>query len=127
MSDNTIKTRIVHKHAIEANWAKATNFVPKQGELIIYDDRYIDSNGQVVIVADAIRWKIGDGVTLVNNLQFVDENFKSSMTSRLEALEKIIYSIPPMTEYDGAAALDAGLIIDTGVAEYSILDLGVIV
>lgn len=61
MSEKTIKSRIVHKHDIEANWTKATTFIPKQGELVIYD---IDSAHTYE------RLKIGDGVTNVNALPF---------------------------------------------------------
>lgn len=63
MPNKTIKTRIIQKHAVEADWLKATNFIPLKGELIIYD-------------ADATytypRFKVGDGVTLVNSLPFSD-------------------------------------------------------
>lgn len=62
MAEKNIKSRIVHKHDVELNWNKATNFIPKQGEIIVYD---IDSNHSYE------RIKIGDGVTNVNNLPFV--------------------------------------------------------
>ena len=62
MPEKTLKTRIIHKHDVESNWSKATGFVPKQGELIVYDK---DSN------YDYERVKIGDGATNVNNLPFV--------------------------------------------------------
>lgn len=62
MPEKTLKTRIIHKHDVELNWNKATNFIPKQGEIIVYD---IDSNHSYE------RIKIGDGVTNVNNLPFV--------------------------------------------------------
>lgn len=56
-----IVSRIVHKHDIEANWQKATSFIPMLGEIIVYD---IDaSHGHE-------RFKIGDGKTAVNNLPF---------------------------------------------------------
>lgn len=55
-----VKTRIIQKHDSSANWAKATTFVPLKGEIIIYDDL-----GKV---------KIGDGVTKVNDLQFLDKD-----------------------------------------------------
>ena len=64
MPNKTIKTRIIQKHAVEADWLKATNFIPLKGELIIYD-------------ADATytypRFKVGDGVTLVNDLPFSND------------------------------------------------------
>lgn len=62
MPEKTLKTRIIHKHDTELNWNKAINFIPKQGEIIVYD---IDSNHSYE------RIKIGDGVTNVNNLPFV--------------------------------------------------------
>ena len=65
MSEQIFNTRIVHKHDTEANWNKAVNFIPKQSELIVYDS---DEN------FDYERLKIGDGITLVTELPFVDEN-----------------------------------------------------
>lgn len=64
VSEKIFNTRIVHKHDTEANWNKATNFIPKAGELIIYD-------------ADAthtyVRIKIGDGEKTVIALPFIDD------------------------------------------------------
>lgn len=65
MAEKNIKSRIVHKHDTESNWSKAITFIPKQGEIIIYD---IDSNHSYE------RFKIGDGITKVNNLPFADAN-----------------------------------------------------
>lgn len=61
----TINRRIINKHDIEANWEKAKNFTPLAGELIVYDrdEKY-----------DHERFKIGDGVTNVNELPFATEN-----------------------------------------------------
>lgn len=61
MANKTFKTRIVNKHDIETNWKKATNFVPKKGEIIIYDE---DSSH------DYARIKVGNGTDLVSNLPF---------------------------------------------------------
>lgn len=64
-TEKNISTRIIHKHDTEANWNKATNFIPKQGELIVYDK---DQNHS------QIRLKMGDGTTKVNDLPFsIDE------------------------------------------------------
>lgn len=70
MADKKLNGRIVHKHDVQANWEKATNFVPMKGELIIYD---IDASH------DYERMKIGDGETLVNELPFVDDAVKASL------------------------------------------------
>ena len=56
-----LNSRIQHKHDTEANWNKATNFIPKQAEIIVYD---VDDNYFYE------RIKIGDGVTPVTNLPF---------------------------------------------------------
>ena len=64
-NEKTILSRIIHKHDIEANWNKATGFIPKQGEIIVYD---IDENYNYE------RFKIGDGKTTVINLPFQKTN-----------------------------------------------------
>lgn len=82
MSEKNIKSRIVHKHDTETNWGKS-NFIPKQGELIIYDK---DST------YDYERFKIGDGTTVVSSLPFatdavkvtVDETLSSTSTNPVQ-------------------------------------------
>ena len=59
--EKQLNSRIQHKHDTEANWDKATSFIPKQGEIIVYD---IDDNYFYE------RIKIGDGITPVTNLPF---------------------------------------------------------
>ena len=61
MAEKIMKTRIIHKHDTEENWNKATNFIPRQGEIIVYD---VDATHTYE------RFKIGDGVTNVNSLPF---------------------------------------------------------
>lgn len=60
-NEKQLKSRLLQKHDTEANWNKATNFIPKAGELIVYDvdDTY-----------DYTRLKVGDGITIVSNLPF---------------------------------------------------------
>lgn len=59
---NNINTRIKNKIDTEENWKKATDFIPLDGEQIIYkkDENY-----------DYERIKIGDGITSINDLKFV--------------------------------------------------------
>lgn len=59
MANKTYQGRIVQKHDSSANWAKATNFIPLKGEIIIYDDLN--------------KIKIGDGTTKVNDLSFASD------------------------------------------------------
>ena len=60
MANPVYNTRIQLKTDTAANWAKATNFKPKAGELVYYSDIH--------------RFKIGDGVTTVINLPFAVVN-----------------------------------------------------
>lgn len=63
-SEKQIRTRQQQKHDIEANWiiAGENGFIPKAGEIIVYDmdDSY-----------DYFRLKIGNGTDNVNILPFV--------------------------------------------------------
>lgn len=65
MVEKNLNARFIHKHDTEANWAKAENFVPKRGELIVYD---VDDNYTYE------RIKMGDGTTNVNELPFATES-----------------------------------------------------
>lgn len=62
MAEKNINSRIQNKHDTEENWDKATNFIPKIGEFIIYDK---DSTHTYQ------RLKVGDGVTTVPKLEFI--------------------------------------------------------
>ena len=64
MAEKKIYGRLVQKHDIQANWEKATGFIPMAGEVIIYD---VDSTHEYE------RVKIGDGKTLVSALPFVGD------------------------------------------------------
>lgn len=68
MDDKTIKARIVNKHDVESAW-NASNvkdtFIPKQGELIIYDKDDTHPYERV---------KVGDGNTAVGSLPFITDN-----------------------------------------------------
>lgn len=61
MSEKKMNARILHKHDTEENWNKATGFIPKEGELIIYD---VDEGHSKP------RFKVGDGKTVVKDLPF---------------------------------------------------------
>lgn len=64
--EKTMKARVQHKHDVEANWLKATNFTPLASEIIVYDT---DEN------YDYPRIKIGDGKTNINTLPFVTKDY----------------------------------------------------
>lgn len=81
MSEKKIAGRIVQKHDLEANWLKATNFIPKKGEIVVYD---IDENYTYE------RLKIGDGKTVVSNLPFYlqdeIEDIGASLAEKVELI-----------------------------------------
>ena len=60
MSEKKLTTRIQQKTDTEANWDKATNFVPLKGEYIYYSDLH--------------KVKVGDGVTKVGSLPFLADS-----------------------------------------------------
>lgn len=60
MAEKNLTTRIKHKTDTSANWAKAVNFVPLKGEIIVY--------------SDLRKIKVGDGTTKVNSLQFLADS-----------------------------------------------------
>ena len=62
-----MKQRVQVKHDTAENWAKAINFVPLSGELIVYDG--ILENGEYI---EKPRIKIGDGIHNVNDLPFIN-------------------------------------------------------
>ena len=64
MAEKSLQARIQNKCDLTANWEKATNFVPKKGEIIIYSD-----GGGTGIP----KMKVGDGTTKVGSLKFADE------------------------------------------------------
>lgn len=72
-SNKEFKTRIQHKIDTPENWAKATNFVPLAGEIIVYD--YFTSEGF------QNKIKIGDGSNYLADLPFINTNtFDSLLT-----------------------------------------------
>ena len=71
MTEQIFNTRIIHKHDIESNWEKALGFIPKTGELIVYD---IDEKNLLP------RIKIGDGKKAVNELPFITIKIDSSLS-----------------------------------------------
>lgn len=78
MAEKRIIGRAVQKHDIEANWLKATNFTPMQGEIIVYD---IDENYSYE------RIKIGNGVHNVNDLPFVDDALRTEILEQINNVD----------------------------------------
>lgn len=66
MATKNFDARVQLKNDIEANWIKAVNFIPLKGELIIYNPSPDDVNYPSI----EYRFKIGDGLTKINDLDF---------------------------------------------------------
>ena len=114
MAEKRIKGVIVPRHDTAINWAKATNFVPNDGELIIFsaDDSTVISSGYdlsglvnaegTITATNAngstgtfipepsikTRFKFGDGKTNVNLLPFVETNGSSSNESKMRVTKR---------------------------------------
>lgn len=87
-----IKSRMQQKHDFEVNWLKATGFAPLKGEIIVYDAESTD--GSTLLEGASLpsgrttpytyaRFKIGDGISNVNDLPFADENIKIEIDTEL--------------------------------------------
>lgn len=92
--EKQIKSRIINKHDVEANWDKAVNFIPEKGEIIVYD---IDSNYSYE------RFKLGDGVTTAINLPFYLE----------EELDAVLEKIDYLAENTLEATCEGGVLLFT--------------
>ena len=79
-AEKNITSRIQQKHDTAANWANATTFIPKKGEIVIYDAEYNTSGEET----QPVRFKIGDGSKTVNNLPFAVIDYSSD----IETLEQ---------------------------------------
>ena len=89
----TINTRIQQKHDITENWDNAVGFIPKAGEIIIYDDYdirtyTIEENGETVEKATLIpNMKIGTGNAYVQDLPFVDDRTRDILLNHIRNLD----------------------------------------
>lgn len=92
MANKTIKTRIVNKHDVEANWIKAVNFIPKKGEIIVYDT---DDTHTLP------RLKVGDGETLVSSLPFVNDVDLSDYVTESELASTISETVSTLSKSIG--------------------------
>lgn len=98
--EKNMNARIQHKHDIEINWDKASNFIPKIGEIIVYD---IDDN------YNYSRFKIGDGVRAVTDLEFLldTQYILHNSSSVSQILEQYILNI----DYDAILSFDTSEIV----------------
>ena len=78
MASKILSARTIQIHDVESNWLKAISFIPRCGEIVVYD---IDDTHSLE------RFKIGDGKTPVNDLPFIIEtNIREFFTSSNETI-----------------------------------------
>lgn len=70
MNEFILDVRLQQKRNTFAYWSANSDFIPLEGEIIVYTDHKTttDSEGQVINVPD---FKVGDGVTTVGDLPFL--------------------------------------------------------
>lgn len=106
MANKQINARIITKHDTEANWSKAVTFVPREGEIVIYEPDNFNT---------VSRFKVGDGKTVLNNLPFITDPFvKKELGKGLSSNDftdedkQKVANIPENYQYirDGRAVID---------------------
>lgn len=86
---STLNTRIQLKHDTTENWNNTIGFIPKAGEVIIYDDYEIKNYtvqeyGETVEKTTLIpNIKIGTGNAYVQDLPFVDEKTREILMDHI--------------------------------------------
>ena len=84
-----INTRIQIKHDTTENWNNAIGFIPKPGEIIIYDDYEVkhytveEYGEQVEKTALIPNIKVGTGNAYVQDLAFVDEKTRAILMEHI--------------------------------------------
>ena len=117
-----INTRVINKHDTEANWNSHLSFIPDKSEIIIYDK---DDNYNYP------RVKIGDGVTTIVALPFIDDNALTSVNNlqtevnNIKALtsdEAINTKVNAVIQDIGALTIDLNN-TESGVAPFTNSDM----
>lgn len=112
-TEKTLKTRVKMKHGKESEWALATKFTPLIGEIIVYD---VDNNHT------SPRFKVGDGLTNVNNLKFVNQDELAKITTLGDELLAVKNGYVPNTRTINSKPLSANISLtasDVGAAASS--------
>lgn len=67
MADRNINCTLISRHDSEENWVLAKDFIPRQGEIVIYDADQLHNYERV---------KVGDGKTVVGDLPFINSGLE---------------------------------------------------
>ena len=102
MAEKIINSRTQQKHDTQVNWDKAINFIPKAGEIIVYDEDATHSYPRI---------KIGDGKSFLADLEFlvnIDVTLtKSSAAADAKTVGDAITNLNEIIEaFDNIIAVD---------------------
>ena len=92
MATKTIKTRIVNKHARANVWEATDNFIPLEGELIVFDKD------------DSIpypRMKMGNGSDTVKDLPFISAGIADKLAKKIKI--SLNGDVKGTVDFDGSA------------------------
>lgn len=62
-----------------ANWETRTDYVPPEGEIVVYSDKFLGSDGSTLIPAI----KIGDGMAYVVDLPFLSDETRDLLADHI--------------------------------------------
>lgn len=95
MATKKVNTRVMNKCDLDENWRLATNFTPKKGELIIYQNCAEPASSTNYVTGNT-KFKIGDGTTKVGDLPFQADDANSyeviTLTSASGTLTQEVYN-----------------------------------
>lgn len=91
MASKTLKTRLKQKRDSSANWAKATNFIPLAGEIIVYSDLNMIKIGDGATKVSALPFLKGDNAgDLVNYIPYTGATKDVNLGEHSETLKNLI-------------------------------------
>jgi len=116
----TVNTRIQLKRDTTQHWNRALGFIPLEGELIIYTDyksmeKEIDGEVKQVQIPGL---KIGDGMTYVQDLPFVNAELREKIMTHIDnpdihasVADKLFWN-NKLNVNDAAEVVDGALVLN---------------
>lgn len=83
MSEKKMNARVLNKHDTRTNWSKATGFIPKPGEIIIYDKD--PANGDD---SGYPKFKVGNGIDIPIDLPFATGDLPMEKGAGVDAVQQ---------------------------------------
>lgn len=93
MASKTLNARILLKNGTEADWNVINDFIPGNGEMIIYNKDETHSSPRV---------KVGDGVHIPRDLPFIDTGIDIDNIVASKVKHKLTFGMGEVYQYDGS-------------------------